>query len=380
MKILIIRPFPEKINIDSYNVQEIGLAKALIKKGHECGIVFFENGEENSEQIIPTDDGKNIVIYWRKGINILKNGWFSGLDDIIEKYDVIQVHEYDQLYSWHLYSHCKKPVLVYHGPYYNPFNKKYNFKTAVFDKIFLNRRNTGRAHVLTKSKLAEKFLKEKGFKDVTTVGVGLDDSRLSESEPNDEVKKILEKTAGAESFLYVGKIEERRNIIFLLEVFAQVSANRNCKLVLIGNGQEEYKNIVHAKIAELKLNDAIIWVEKLNQDQLSYLYQNCKYFMFPTNYDIFGMVLLETMFYGMTVFSSINGGSSTLIEDGVNGVELEAFDKALWVNRINQILDSEEKDKLGVNAKETIKNKFLWSALVDDFIVAYKKCLRDEKK
>ncbi len=32
MKILIVRLFPYEININSYNVQEIGLAKALIRK------------------------------------------------------------------------------------------------------------------------------------------------------------------------------------------------------------------------------------------------------------------------------------------------------------------------------------------------------------
>ena len=379
MKILIIRPFPEKINIDSYNVQEIGLAKALIKKGHECGIVFFENGSENSEQIIPVEDGKDIVIYWRKGVNIIKNGWFTGLNDIIEKYDVIQVHEYDQLYSWHMYSHCKKPVVVYHGPYYDPFNKKYNIKTSVFDKVFLNKKNTKKACVLTKSKLAEDFLRSKGFKNVKTVGVGLDNSRLTNSVQGEEVSDIISKVSGTESFLYVGKIEERRNILFLLNVFSKVTQGRNCKLVMVGNGKDDYKDLVRAKIKELNLEERIIWIEKLNQDQLAHLYKSCKYFLFPTNYDIYGMVLLEAMYYGMIVISSKNGGSSTMIEDGVNGIELEAFDEKLWSDRIAEVVDSADKETLGHNAEMTIKDKFLWSKLADNFIKTYEQCLGEKE-
>ena len=43
MKILIVRLFPDELNINNYNVQEIGLAKALVKKGHVCDIVLYTN-------------------------------------------------------------------------------------------------------------------------------------------------------------------------------------------------------------------------------------------------------------------------------------------------------------------------------------------------
>ena len=33
MKVLIVRPSPNKMNVNTYNLQEIGLAKALVRKG-----------------------------------------------------------------------------------------------------------------------------------------------------------------------------------------------------------------------------------------------------------------------------------------------------------------------------------------------------------
>ena len=44
MKILIVRTFPDILNLNSYNVQEVGLAKALTLKGHQCDIVLY-NGK-----------------------------------------------------------------------------------------------------------------------------------------------------------------------------------------------------------------------------------------------------------------------------------------------------------------------------------------------
>ena len=61
--------------------------------------------------------------------------------EIVKKYDVIQVHEYDQITSWWYYAYGKKPVVVYHGPYYHDFNKKYNLKCKIFDNTFLKLRH-----------------------------------------------------------------------------------------------------------------------------------------------------------------------------------------------------------------------------------------------
>lgn len=374
MKILIIRPFPEKINIDSYNVQEIGLAKALVEKGHECGIVFFESGKNNSEQLIQTECGHDIRIYWRKGINVLKNGLFFGLKDLIDEYDVVQVHEYDQLYSWYLYTYCKKPVIVYHGPYFNSFNKGYNLKTAIFDKIFLNKRNKKNAHILTKSEMATTYLKNKGFANVKTVGVGLDKNKLVNEEPCEEVMKTLDEIDGFNTFLYVGKIEERRNILFLLDVFSEVNKCSKCKLVLVGTGLEEYKNRVRAKIIELGIEESVIWIDKMAQSQLPNLYKACKFFLFPTEYDIFGMVLLEAMYYGMTVFSSVNGGSSTLIHSGENGYIFNDLNVDAWSNQIKNVLNRDDSS-IGLKAQEMIQKNYLWSSLADDFIDAYENCV-----
>ena len=43
MKILIIRNYPSYMDVEknTYNIQEVGLAKALVRKGNVCDIVFW---------------------------------------------------------------------------------------------------------------------------------------------------------------------------------------------------------------------------------------------------------------------------------------------------------------------------------------------------
>ena len=71
MKILIVRLFPDELNINNYNVQEIGLAKALVKKGHVCDIVLYTNKKENYIQEIEIDKKTNTLVKLQGEIDIL---------------------------------------------------------------------------------------------------------------------------------------------------------------------------------------------------------------------------------------------------------------------------------------------------------------------
>ena len=73
MKILIIRNFPSYMSVknNTYNIQEVGLAKALVRKGHICDIVFWTDKEEEIVEV-PVDNMRTVRVFYRHGKNILK--------------------------------------------------------------------------------------------------------------------------------------------------------------------------------------------------------------------------------------------------------------------------------------------------------------------
>ena len=155
-------------------------------------------------------------------IGILKNGFFPGLKEIVKDYDIIQVHEYDQISSWLYYAFAKnKPVVIYHGPYYDDYNKGYNLKCRVFDNVFLRIKRADDTVCFTKSKAAVDFLKSKGFKNVTALGVGLDVENFNDQNDVNERSEITENAC--RNLLYVGKIEPRRNSYLLLDILDKLS-------------------------------------------------------------------------------------------------------------------------------------------------------------
>lgn len=373
MKILIIRTFPDKLNLNSYNVQEVGLAKALVKKGHVCDIVLY-NGKDKDrvQQYNFFSEGKEYTfkIYWMHGFGIFKNGFMPSVKKIISQYDVIQVHEYDQIMSWNLYTKQVKPTVIYHGPYYDKFAKGYNLKCKVFDFLFLTRRKYKDVVAISKSTLATEFLYGKGFQNVTTVGVGMNPENFGDGMAEAGNMEINKKS---KQLLYVGKIEERRNLYFLVEVFKKLQKQElGLKFVIIGDGEVEYKKKFLEFIKDEIESGSILYRERATQPELLKYYQEASFFMLASHYEIFGMVLLEAMYFGVPVISSENGGSCTLIQNGYNGFVMNTFSVDEWEKCISKALRDDDLIKgMKLNAKKTIREKYMWDRLADRFIDSY---------
>lgn len=380
MKILILRPFPNKVNLQSYNLQEVGLAKALIRKGHQCDVAYFGGNEKDHEERILFAEGAVRVI-WLRGFGILKEGFYPTLRKYINNYDIIQVGEYVGITSCWLNRFHQDKVVNYHGPYYCKENRKDILKAAIWDKTLLPLSRKNKMLVLTKSTLATEYLRGKKIQHVTTVGVGLDLENICKPSQEDDrhefVEYLWENKGNCKYLLYIGAMEERRNILFLLDIFANVLvANPECRLVLIGKGQEEYLAACKQKAEQLGIQDKIFYRERVAQKYLKSVYELSDVFLLPTRYEIFGMVLLEAMYFGLPVITTRNGGSCTLMNPE-NGIVIDGFDAVCWAQKIGGLLSNDEcRRKIGENAHRTIAEEYTWDSLADRFLQIY--CKRKE--
>lgn len=382
MKILIIRNFPSYMDVENntYNIQEVGLAKALVRKGCICDILFWTDKEEKEVNIEVRNFGY-VKVYYRKGKTKLKNTIYTGCDELFKEYDILQSSEYNQIQSWILAKKYPKKTIIYHGPYYSKFNKRYNLMCKVFDVFFLRRYKAMNTKFITKSILASEFLQSKGIdsNNITTIGVGLDEQMLSQNKP-EKGPQIYDDLDGDKSelkLLYIGQFEERRNLFFLLDVFEQIHReNISSKLYMIGKGKDEYVAKVRSYIKEKNIDDAVWWYEKVEQKYLSKVYEATDIFLLPTKYEIFGMVLLEAMFYRNVVVTTDNGGSRMLIQNQKTGiVEKECLDD--WVNSIINITNDKCRfEKMKSEASLSVIQKYTWDKLANMFIDEYSKLVK----
>ncbi|MCI2048243.1 MAG: glycosyltransferase family 4 protein [Lachnospiraceae bacterium] len=369
MKILIVRTFPGRLDPKAYNVQETGLAKALVRAGHSCGIVFYNGRSPSEEERMP----EGYTVYRMQGRNFLKNGIMPGIDELCRDYDVVQVHEYDQIQSWRLYAgRSGIPAVIYHGPYYDAFNRGYNLKCAAFDRLYLPRGRKGWQNTpcLAKSPQAADFLRTKGFRNVVPVGVGLDTSPFG----TEGTALRAPRGSGTVEILYAGKIEARRNTLFLAEVLKKVAAgSRDVHFTIVGKGEGKYAEEAGEALRPLEEKGVLTRRASVPQEEMGALYRSTDIFLFPSNYEIFGMVLLEAMYFGCAVVSSCNGGASTLIGDGGNGIVLKDFDAAVWAEQVLALAaDPERRNAMSAAAQAEIREHFTWDALAPVFLETYR--------
>lgn len=352
MKILIIRTMANEMNISSYNCQELGLAKGFIDQGHDCDIVMYTKANDHNQCI--NYKNKIITIFWRNALIKNKiNAIYTDIDELLKKYDYIQLNEYDMLFSEKIYFKNKYKTYIYHGPYYdNSFSLLHKI-SYLFNKLKINiHKKNKNQPVFFKSTLAEKNA-PCVFKNKKTVGVGLDFSTFENTHINFNKDNNY-------SLLYVGKLEPRRNILFLLDVLDRLrEINNKYHLTMIGTGEKEYLNIINNKISKLNLQTNITIIDKVKQSEISNYYNKANLFLLASNYEIFGMVLLEALYFGVPAISTLNGGSSTLLMNNHNG-HIVDLNVELWVDSINSFFTDEIQHTNYLEIHDFIVNNFSW--------------------
>ncbi|MBK9525065.1 MAG: glycosyltransferase family 4 protein [Bacteroidetes bacterium] len=159
-------------------------------------------------------------------------------------------------------------------------------------------------------------------------------------------------------FTYVGFIIRKKNLQQLLKAVKILSLQRtDFVLDLIGDGQDKvyFEDYVKAN----QLEKVVHFAGFVQKSNLPTWLAKSSCFVFPSNYDIWGLVVNEAMAAALPCISSVNSGVTVdLIEDGKNGFAVDFSDPKLVAEKMDWILDNREKAKeFGLNARKTIAEK-----------------------
>ena len=367
-KVLYVRSAPYVLTFDNYNLQEVGLGKAFCRQGYDFDLVYYS--KENRDQVIDVGDRK-LSILWRRGIKLFRSGIYPFLlhKSFLDKYDIVIASEYGQITSYLLAS-IHPNVYLYNGPYYNLF--KIPFIEPIYDKVFCKKINQLMKITFCKTQMAADYIGKKGITNTTVTGVGLDISKFdAEKEISLETQKLLNQMDGKRNLLYVGSIIPRKNTELLIKTFVELKKDNNFKdvqLVLVGKGDEGYINKCKSFITD-EVKDDVVWCKFIKNAQLKFIYNRAYAFLLPSIQEIFGMVLLEAMYFGVPVISSHSAGAGTLIQNGVNGLIVDEYDVISWKCAMESLLDDGQfAEKLGRNATDTIKSDFMWDSIANKML------------
>ncbi len=180
-------------------------------------------------------------------------------------------------------------------------------------------------------------------------------------------RKTIEKyLINDEYILYVGAIEERKNVLNLVRAYKQT--NRHEKLVLIGNGGQ-YLEKVKNEIKLLKLESKVIILNSVPFADLPSLYQSAKLFCFPSLFEGFGIPIIEALFSKTPVLTSI--GSCFPESGGPSSIYIDPLDINSIASGIIKVLsDSSLAEQMKLNGFEFVQ-KFHWKNTSKDLMKVY---------
>jgi glycosyltransferase involved in cell wall biosynthesis len=144
-----------------------------------------------------------------------------------------------------------------------------------------------------------------------------------------------------EYLLYVGTIEERKNLLRIIEAIN--TGNIDCPLVVVGR-KTAYFNQVMNYIDRRRMN-GIHFLDQVQVSDLPAIYQGSKGFIYPSSYEGFGIPILEALNSGVPVITSSGG----CLEEtaGKGGLLIDPNNRDQMIDAIRQVLeDSALRDRL----------------------------------
>lgn len=146
--------------------------------------------------------------------------------------------------------------------------------------------------------------------------------------------------------LCVGRYEERKNLLLLVEALSGLIPRYNLHLTIAGErcdeAQNDYYNQLKEKIRALRLDTAIELIDNLNTDQVYELYRKADLFILPSTRERASVSQLEAMSCSLPVICSDTNGTCCYVENGINGCLFQDNSAADLQEKTEQIVKNRD--------------------------------------
>jgi glycosyltransferase involved in cell wall biosynthesis len=190
----------------------------------------------------------------------------------------------------------------------------------------------------------------------------------------DEIEKVKKKYNLPEKFLlYVGTLQPRKNIPFLINGFALLRDKMpDYKLVLVGKkGAHNYDKEIDVAIEKNNLQGTVLFTGYVEGVDLPAIYQLADIFVLPSLYEGFGIPILEAMKNSVPVVASDIPVFREVAKEAAEYFDIQSLDKFTEVV-YNISINSNLRDRLINSAKIRI-NVFSWEKSAQRILEIYQK-------
>ena len=382
MKIGLVCPYNMFERAGGVGELVINLREGLIKKGHEVKIItprpYNFEGDTPKDYILLGTSAK-----FNAGLATDGTLTFNiGSDEIkqildTEKFDVINFHEpwapilarqmlqlsdVAHVGTFHanlIDSAAAKSLVNLFLPYGRGIGEKLDLVTAV---------SPAPAQVLIDKDAGHRLVKS-----IRYIPNGIDLKRY-QTKPSLAVKHPKMK-----SILYIGRLEGRKGVKYLLRAFNELARrNKHVQLLIAGSGPDEQK--LRDYIKELDIPRVTFLGFISDEDKIHHLHRADVFCSPATRGESFGIVLLEAMAAGCPVVAGDNVGYQSVMKETGAISLVNPKDTVDFARRLEIMLFNEDMRKMWLTWAKAYVKQFDYTHVVEQYLEAYKEAMKIHEK
>ncbi len=326
--------------------------EGLVAKGIEVRLIEIKHKDILDKSILKKAD---LFFNKKKKINFLKNQLLLFQPDIIHIHNTYPFYR-ENLWAYEIFDNYKKvfhlhnfyPICLNSFCYINnqicnrcmiynnylPAIKSACYDNSIFKTYFASINRAKPQMWLSNSSKADCYIAVSEFIKQKYLEFGVDRSRIIELPNGFGNADSVNYDSNGSYILFLGNIVLSKGVEIVCKLALM---NPAIKFVIAGTGRDigyiktKYPNLCNVEYTGYVENDA-----KVN------LIKKSKLLLFPTqSWEAFGLVILESLYYGKPVVTSGIGATSELVINEINGIVVKSNLLDDYNNAINKIWNNE---------------------------------------
>lgn len=189
--------------------------------------------------------------------------------------------------------------------------------------------------------------------------------------PNPHIQRI------SKSVLFVGRLVEKKGLVYLLEAFEKVIKKYpQATLNIVGSGTEELR--LKQQVKELNLEQNVKFMGSVENSQLPILYQQHEIVVFPSiigkdgDREGFGLVLVEALGCECAIIATDLPAMQDILTDQQNALIVPQQNAQEIANKLEQLFEHAPlREQLGKNGRSFVVQHYDWEIISQRYLLMF---------